>query len=107
MFKKFFWDLLADVFRRVDERISSFETEKKDFFGCKYIILQTFVQAKELMKKDVKLMGKGTSDPYAILTVGATAHKTPTRQQFSPNIIILQIPIFLYGGLRNIEYFCQ
>jgi hypothetical protein len=41
------------------------------------------------MKKDVKLMGKGTSDPYAILTVGATAHKTPTRQQFSLNIITL------------------
>ncbi len=32
------------------------------------------------MKKDVKLMGKGSSDPYAILTVGATAHKTATRE---------------------------
>ena len=34
------------------------------------------------MQKDVKLLGKGTSDPYAILTVGATTHKTPTRKQF-------------------------
>ncbi|XP_053600773.1 extended synaptotagmin-2-A isoform X2 [Plodia interpunctella] len=34
------------------------------------------VQAQNLMKKDVSMLGKGKSDPYAIITVGAQQWKT-------------------------------
>ncbi|XP_041974230.1 NAD(P) transhydrogenase, mitochondrial [Aricia agestis] len=34
------------------------------------------VQAENLMKKDVSMIGKGKSDPYAIITVGAQQWKT-------------------------------
>ncbi|KAJ1519323.1 hypothetical protein ONE63_004622 [Megalurothrips usitatus] len=34
------------------------------------------VEAKELMKMDVSLMGKGKSDPYAVITVGAQQFRT-------------------------------
>ncbi|CAK1599925.1 unnamed protein product [Parnassius mnemosyne] len=34
------------------------------------------VQAQNLMKKDVSMIGKGKSDPYAIITVGALQWKT-------------------------------
>ncbi|XP_035429622.2 extended synaptotagmin-1 isoform X2 [Spodoptera frugiperda] len=34
------------------------------------------VQAQNLMKKDVSMIGKGKSDPYAIITVGAQQWKT-------------------------------
>ncbi|KAL4715269.1 hypothetical protein ACJJTC_007851 [Scirpophaga incertulas] len=34
------------------------------------------VQAENLMKKDVSVLGKGKSDPYAIITVGAQQWKT-------------------------------
>ncbi|KOB67290.1 putative ca2+-dependent phospholipid-binding protein synaptotagmin required for synaptic vesicle, partial [Operophtera brumata] len=34
------------------------------------------VKAENLMKKDVSMLGKGKSDPYAILTVGAQQWKT-------------------------------
>lgn len=34
------------------------------------------VEAKHLMKKDIGMLGKGKSDPYAILTVGAQEFKT-------------------------------
>ncbi|XP_018325864.1 extended synaptotagmin-2 isoform X2 [Agrilus planipennis] len=36
------------------------------------------VEAKDLMKKDVSLLGKGKSDPYAVITVGAQEFKTKT-----------------------------
>ncbi|XP_012275469.1 extended synaptotagmin-1 [Orussus abietinus] len=36
------------------------------------------VQAKHLMKKDIGLLGKGKSDPYAIITVGAQEFRTKT-----------------------------
>ncbi|XP_011502857.1 PREDICTED: extended synaptotagmin-1 isoform X2 [Ceratosolen solmsi marchali] len=36
------------------------------------------VQAKHLMKKDFSMLGKGKSDPYAIITVGAQEFKTKT-----------------------------
>ncbi|EEB18657.1 conserved hypothetical protein [Pediculus humanus corporis] len=34
------------------------------------------VEAKDLMKKDIGMLGKGKSDPYAIITVGAQTFKT-------------------------------
>ncbi|XP_016838041.1 extended synaptotagmin-1 isoform X2 [Nasonia vitripennis] len=36
------------------------------------------VQAKHLMKKDIGMLGKGKSDPYAVITVGAQEFKTKT-----------------------------
>lgn len=36
------------------------------------------VEAKNLMKKDITVLGKGKSDPYAILTVGAQQFRTQT-----------------------------
>lgn len=36
------------------------------------------VEAKNLMKKDITVLGKGKSDPYAILTVGAQTFRTQT-----------------------------
>lgn len=36
------------------------------------------VEAKQLMKKDISMLGKGKSDPYAILTLGADNFKTQT-----------------------------
>ncbi|ENN81663.1 hypothetical protein YQE_01938, partial [Dendroctonus ponderosae] len=34
------------------------------------------VEAKHLMKKDISVLGKGKSDPYAVVTVGAQSFKT-------------------------------
>ncbi|CAG9766099.1 unnamed protein product [Ceutorhynchus assimilis] len=34
------------------------------------------VEAKHLMKKDISMLGKGKSDPYAVVTVGAQTFKT-------------------------------
>ncbi|KAJ8965164.1 hypothetical protein NQ314_004307 [Rhamnusium bicolor] len=34
------------------------------------------VEARHLMKKDISVLGKGKSDPYAVLTVGAQEFKT-------------------------------
>ncbi|KAL1132759.1 hypothetical protein AAG570_010711 [Ranatra chinensis] len=36
------------------------------------------VEAKQLMKKDISVLGKGKSDPYAIITLGAETFKTKT-----------------------------
>ncbi|XP_023246253.1 extended synaptotagmin-1 [Copidosoma floridanum] len=36
------------------------------------------VQAKHLMKKDIGMLGKGKSDPYAVVTVGAQEFRTKT-----------------------------
>ncbi|XP_026466139.1 extended synaptotagmin-2 isoform X2 [Ctenocephalides felis] len=36
------------------------------------------VEAKHLMKKDIGVLGKGKSDPYAIVTVGAQEFRTQT-----------------------------
>lgn len=36
------------------------------------------VEAKDLMKKDIGVLGKGKSDPYAIVTVGAQQFRTQT-----------------------------
>lgn len=36
------------------------------------------VEAKHLMKKDIGMLGKGKSDPYAVVTVGAQEFKTKT-----------------------------
>ncbi|CAB0034746.1 unnamed protein product [Trichogramma brassicae] len=36
------------------------------------------VQAKHLMKKDIGMLGKGKSDPYAVITVGAQEFRTKT-----------------------------
>jgi Ca2+-dependent lipid-binding protein len=34
------------------------------------------VEAKNLMKKDIGMLGKGKSDPYAVVTLGAQEFKT-------------------------------
>lgn len=34
------------------------------------------VEAKNLMKKDISVLGKGKSDPYAIINVGAQEFRT-------------------------------
>lgn len=36
------------------------------------------VEAKDLMKKDIGVLGKGKSDPYAIVTVGSQQFRTQT-----------------------------
>ena len=36
------------------------------------------MQAKHLMKKDIGMLGKGKSDPYAIISVGAREFRTKT-----------------------------
>lgn len=36
------------------------------------------VEAKNLMRKDIGILGKGKSDPYAILSVGAQELRTQT-----------------------------
>lgn len=36
------------------------------------------MEAKNLMKKDISVLGKGKSDPYAIVTVGAQQFRTQT-----------------------------
>lgn len=36
------------------------------------------VEAKDLMKKDISMLGKGKSDPYIIVTVGAQTSKSKT-----------------------------
>lgn len=36
------------------------------------------VEAKHLMKKDISMLGKGKSDPYAVINVGAQEFKTKT-----------------------------
>nr|XP_018902831.1 PREDICTED: extended synaptotagmin-2 [Bemisia tabaci] len=36
------------------------------------------VEGKHLMAKDMKMVGKNTSDPYVILTLGAQTYRTPT-----------------------------
>lgn len=36
------------------------------------------VEAKDLMKKDIGMLGKGKSDPYAIVSVGAQTFRTET-----------------------------
>ncbi|KAI4465022.1 extended synaptotagmin-like protein 2 isoform c [Holotrichia oblita] len=38
------------------------------------------VEAKNLMKKDIGMLGKGKSDPYAVITVGAQEFRTKTIQ---------------------------
>lgn len=36
------------------------------------------VEAKDLMKKDIGVLGKGKSDPYAVINVGAQQFRTQT-----------------------------
>lgn len=38
------------------------------------------IGAKHLMKKDVGILGKGKSDPYAVINVGSQEFKTKTIQ---------------------------
>lgn len=44
----------------------------------KGVLRLQLVQAVELMKMDVGIMGKGKSDPYVIVTVGASQYRTKT-----------------------------
>lgn len=36
------------------------------------------IEAKDLMKKDISMLGKGKSDPYAIVNIGAQSFRTET-----------------------------
>lgn len=36
------------------------------------------VEAKHLMKKDIGVLGKGKSDPYAVINIGAQEFRTKT-----------------------------
>lgn len=36
------------------------------------------MEAKHLMKKDISMLGKGKSDPYAVVSVGAQEFRTQT-----------------------------
>lgn len=36
------------------------------------------IEAKHLMKKDISVLGKGKSDPYAVINVGAQEYRTKT-----------------------------
>jgi Ca2+-dependent lipid-binding protein len=36
------------------------------------------VEAKQLMKKDISVLGKGKSDPYVVITVGAQEFRSQT-----------------------------
>lgn len=46
------------------------------------------VEAKNLMKMDIGMLGKGKSDPYAIITVGAQQFRTQVRLIIQLHIII-------------------
>lgn len=47
-------------------------------FFFKGVLRIHIVEAKNLMKKDISMLGKGKSDPYAIVTVGAQTFRTQT-----------------------------
>ena len=55
----------------------------------------TLMRAKELMMKDVAVFGRGSSDPYAILTVGATTYKVGIALFLSLSRSIY-VPIFFF-----------
>lgn len=40
------------------------------------ILRMHVIEAKNLMKKDYSMLGKGKSDPYAVIKVGAQEFKT-------------------------------
>lgn len=58
----------------------------QDFYSTKYQFFELLqgvlrihvVEAKDLMKKDIGVLGKGKSDPYAIVHVGSQQFKTQT-----------------------------
>lgn len=60
------------------------------------------VEAKHLMKKDIGLLGKGKSDPYAIVTVGSQEFKTKTVQ----DSVDPKWDFWCEVWLRNIVVFC-
>nr|CAD7401753.1 unnamed protein product [Timema cristinae] len=47
-------------------------------FWCEGVLRVHIVEAKDLMKKDITMLGKGKSDPYAIVSVGAQEFRTHT-----------------------------
>lgn len=46
------------------------------FYFLQGVLRIHVVEAKHLMKKDIGVLGKGKSDPYAIVTVGAQEFRT-------------------------------
>lgn len=48
------------------------------FFYLQGVIRVHVVEAKHLMKKDIGMLGKGKSDPYAVISVGAQEFRTQT-----------------------------
>jgi len=48
-----------------------------DSFRPQGVLRVHVVEAKDLMKMDIGMLGKGKSDPYAIVTVGAQVFRTP------------------------------
>lgn len=47
-------------------------------FFCQGVLRIHVVEAKHLMKKDIGMLGKGKSDPYAVINVGAQEFRTKT-----------------------------
>lgn len=52
------------------------ETEQIKAPEAEGVLRVHVVEAKHLMKKDIGVLGKGKSDPYAVITVGAQEYKT-------------------------------
>jgi len=83
---------------------------KKDLFcpNTAGVLRVTLLRAKDLEKKDVALIGKGSSDPYAILTVGAKTYQTPTKNNTCDPIwnLTYDFPIeVVHGQEFMLEFF--
>lgn len=69
------------------------------------------VEAKDLMKKDIGVLGKGKSDPYAVITVGAQQFKTQTidntvnpKWDYWCEVIIQIISFYCFTNSLQVSY---
>lgn len=73
------------------------------------------VQAIKLLKKDVSMLGRGKSDPYVIVTMGAQEFRSktidntvnPKWDYWCEVIILLLSHIILYSSERTKSIFLQ
>lgn len=56
--------------------MSSNRQTHKIFYTSQGVLRVHVIEARHLMKKDISMLGKGKSDPYAVVTVGAQEFKT-------------------------------
>lgn len=63
---------------KIDYLPKKFQVEIDNFSLLQGVLRIHVVQAKHLMKKDIGVLGKGKSDPYAVITVGAQEFRTKT-----------------------------